>query len=134
MVVFSAQKRRSFVMTAVVQHQSVETPITFTDAAKKHLTSYLEKRADVSGVRLSVKRSGCSGFSYVVDYVNTVDPTDKSEPLIGSYWLYIDLKSYPYLKGTQVDYVREGLNAHFTFQNPNQKGVCGCGESFTIND
>jgi iron-sulfur cluster assembly protein len=116
----------------VQQVSSSTTVITFTDAATKHVVSYLSKQNDCKGIRLSVKKTGCSGLSYVVDYVNAPLPDDMVLPLASEYHVYIDKISFPYLKGMQVDYVKQGLNSKFIFNNPNQTGQCGCGESFTV--
>lgn len=121
-------------MSVVMQHTavSVRPEITFSDAAIKHLLSYLDKNAVYRGVRLSVKKTGCSGFSYVVDYVTEVIESDLVMPLSGHYSVWVDKSSYPFLKAMQVDYIKEGLNSKFIFNNPNQTGQCGCGESFTV--
>lgn len=107
--------------------------ISLTEAATRHVLSYLDKQKDSKGVRLSVKKTGCSGLSYVVDYVFFAEDNDIVQFLSENYQLYIDKASYPYLKGMRVDYVKQGLNHKFIFENPNQKGQCGCGESFTVD-
>ena len=121
---------------SIVEHhaQSVAAVITFTPAAKIHIVSYLDKKPTSRGVRLSVKKTGCSGLSYVVDYVDASKAEDIVLPLNQAYLVYIDKASYPYLKGMNVDYVKQGLNHKFIFNNPNQTGQCGCGESFTVKD
>ena len=106
--------------------------ISLTEAATKHIFSWLLKE-NKAGVRFSVKKTGCSGLSYVVDYVVDVREADVMVPLNEQYTLYIDKGSYPYLKGMNVDYVTQGLNSRFVFSNPNQTGQCGCGESFTVD-
>ena len=121
-------------MSVVMQHSTAVAPeITFSDNAKKHLLSYLGKNSDQSGVRLSVKKTGCSGLSYVVDYVKEPMAGDIVMPLAEGYIVCIDKSSYPFLKGIQVDYIKEGFNQKFVFENPNQTGQCGCGESFTVD-
>lgn len=107
--------------------------IMLSDAAKRHFLSYLQKNEGVKGLRLSVKKTGCSGLSYVVDYVQDAQPDDVIQSLDNQYWIYVDKKSYPYLKGLNIDYVKQGLNYKLIFQNPNQTGQCGCGESFTVD-
>jgi iron-sulfur cluster assembly protein len=106
--------------------------ITFSDAAVCHIESYLAKHNKSLGIRLSVKKTGCSGLSYVVDYVEASVADDIVLPLANDKLVYIDKGSFPYLKGMHVDYVRQGLNYKFVFNNPNQTGQCGCGESFTV--
>lgn len=120
-------------MSDVVQYKgSTTADILLSDAAKKHILFSLNKEAQYKGIRFSVKKTGCSGLSYVVDYVQAIHADDLVQPLDASFNLYIDKKSYPYLKGLHVDYVKSGLNQKFVFNNPNQTGQCGCGESFTV--
>ncbi|GGI79711.1 HesB/IscA family protein [Legionella impletisoli] len=119
-------------MSVVKQYtQNAQPGVELTSAAMQHIVTYLEKQ-NSKGLRLSVKKTGCSGLSYVVDYVN--EP--KEEDVVfhrPEFILCIDKKSYPYLKGMQIDYVKQGLNYKFIFNNPNQTGQCGCGESFTVD-
>lgn len=120
-------------MSDVVQQQSSSAPaITLTDAAIRHVLSYLAAQKASKGIRLSVKKTGCSGWSYVVDYVENPSIEDIVLPLNNDYLICIDKISYPYLKGMNIDYVKHGLNYKFVFNNPNQTGQCGCGESFTV--
>jgi iron-sulfur cluster assembly protein len=122
-------------MSVVIQQTNNLNPnISFSDSAIKHLISYLDKSANYHGVRLSLKKTGCSGLSYVVDYVGEPVETDLMIPLSSSYSVWIDKSSYPFLKDMFVDYVKQGLNFKFIFNNPNQTGQCGCGESFTVSD
>ncbi|TAL62755.1 MAG: iron-sulfur cluster assembly accessory protein [Legionella sp.] len=121
-------------MSVVMQYTSKQNPeIEFTESAIKHLVSYLEKNSGNTGVRLSVKKTGCSGMAYVVDYVEAPQEGDLVMPLTDNYSVCIDIASYPFLKNMQVDYVKQGLNHKFVFNNPNQTGQCGCGESFTVS-
>lgn len=120
-------------MSEVLKHISQsEVGIALSATAKQHFLSYLRKQDACQGVRLSVKKTGCSGLSYVVDYVQAGEENDIVQPLTDEYSIYIDKKSYPYLKGMSIDYVKQGLNQKLTFNNPNQTGQCGCGESFTV--
>ncbi len=120
---------------SVVQHtvNEVIPEIHLSDAAKNHLISYLQKNTEYTGVRLSVKKTGCSGLSYVVDYVLAPAASDLTLSLNEQYLVCIDKASYPFLKNMSVDYIKQGLNYKFVFNNPNQTGQCGCGESFTVN-
>ena len=122
-------------MTVVTKHfNQVNADVTLSDTATQHIVSYLAKQEVNRGIRLSVKKTGCSGLSYVIDYVQLPQDDDISQHLIDDYWIYIDKKSYPYLKGISVDYVKQGLNQKLVFTNPNQTGQCGCGESFTVDE
>lgn len=121
-------------MTVVMHHAQQKIPeIHVTEAAVKHIVSYLEKNSEYSGIRLSVKKTGCSGLSYVVDYVVSPSEEDLVLALTEEYLVCIDKNSYPFLKNMRVDYVKQGLNYKFVFNNPNQTGQCGCGESFTVD-
>jgi iron-sulfur cluster assembly protein len=104
--------------------------ITLTEKAAQHVQNFLSKRACL-GLRLAVKTSGCSGMAYALEFADTADADDLRFESHG-VTLLIDPKSLPYLDGTELDFVREGLNEGFKFNNPNIKNQCGCGESFTV--
>lgn len=105
--------------------------VTISDAAAKHVTKYLARRGKGVGVRLGVKTTGCSGLAYKLEYADEVAPEDVVFENNGVTVL-VDPKSLAYLDGTQLDYVREGLNEGFKFHNPNERDKCGCGESFRV--
>lgn len=105
--------------------------ITLTQAAAEHIRRHLEKRGKGLGLRLGVKPSGCSGMSYLLEYVDDPGLDDQIFEQFGAR-LYVDSGSLQYLQGTELDYAREGLNEGFRFRNPNEKAACGCGESFTV--
>ncbi len=120
-------------MTNVLMHRTSSTiDVVFSESAQQHIKAHLQKNPEYKGLRLSVKKTGCSGYSYVVDYVTIPEQNDKVERLMDDYVLCIDAASHPYLKGMRVDYVKQGLNAKLILENPNQTGQCGCGESFTV--
>lgn len=104
--------------------------ITITAEAIAHVKKKLAERGEGCGILLSLKQAGCSGMQYIVDFVVTPNPEHYAFPIDDSVTLFVDQKSFPLLKGTTVDYVREGFNARFKFINPNEAGACGCGESF----
>jgi len=87
--------------------------------------------ADAIGVKLSTPRRGCSGLAYSVDYVTAADPFDERIETPGGT-LFVDGGSILYLIGSRMDWVEDDFTAGFVFQNPNAKGSCGCGESFTV--
>jgi iron-sulfur cluster assembly protein len=105
--------------------------MTLTPAAASHVANFLANRGKGDGVRVAVKTSGCSGLAYVLEFVDHADNADQVFESHGVK-IYVDPKSLVYLDGTEMDFVKEGLNEGFKFTNPNQKGECGCGESFTI--
>ena len=105
--------------------------VTLTEAAARHVARYLGKRGKGVGVRLGVKTTGCSGLAYQLEYVDEAAPEDTMFESNGIK-VFVDPKSLAYLDGTELDFVREGLNEGFKFQNPNVKDECGCGESFRV--
>jgi iron-sulfur cluster assembly protein len=104
--------------------------ITLTESAAKHIRRQIEKRGGV-GLRLGVKKVGCSGLAYTMEIAESVGP---DEALFESHdaKVVVERRNLAFLDGTRVDYVRQGLNESFRFDNPNSKGECGCGESFSI--
>ena len=105
--------------------------VTLTDRAAEHVQRYIAKRGKGVGLRLGVKTTGCSGLAYKLEFADEVLPEDQSFESNGVRVL-IDPKSLAYLDGTELDFVREGLNEGFKFNNPNEKDRCGCGESFNV--
>ena len=106
--------------------------IALTENAARHISSMLEKRGHGIGLRLSTKKSGCTGFSYVVDFADEVAAEDL---VFDSQDIRIVLneQDLSLLDGTEVDYVQtNAINQGFEFRNPNVKDVCGCGESFGV--
>lgn len=105
--------------------------ITLTENAAARVKQFLAKRGKGEGLRVGVRTSGCSGKAYVVEYADSVAPEDQVFESRGVK-IIVDGKSLIYLDGTEVDFVREGLNEGFKFSNPNVKNTCGCGESFGV--
>ena len=105
--------------------------VTVTEAAARHVTRYLAKRGKGVGVRLGVKTTGCSGLAYQLEYVDELAPEDMIFEAYGVKVL-VDPKSFSYIDGTELDFVREGLNEGFRFNNPTERDKCGCGESFRV--
>ncbi len=105
--------------------------ITLTPAAAQHVSRYLSRRGQGLGVRLGVTTTGCSGLAYKLEYVDEQQPEDLVFEDHGVKVL-IDPKSLAYIDGTELDFVREGLNECFKFNNPNERDRCGCGESFRV--
>ena len=96
--------------------------ISMTPAAADRVRSFLSNRGKGLGLRVGVKTTGCSGLAYVLELVDELNDLK----------LIVDGKSLVYIDGTQLDFVKEGLNEGFQFNNPNVNGECGCGESFTV--
>ncbi len=105
--------------------------ITLTQKAAAHVNRNLQKRGKGCGLRLGVRTTGCSGLAYELEYVDNVAPEDQMFESNGVK-IFVDPKSLASLDGTELDFVREGLNEGFKFQNPNMKDECGCGESFRV--
>jgi len=107
--------------------------IQLTDAARQRMQDFLEGQPAAAGVRFGVRKTGCSGYAYVVEIAERVDEGDRLVEQDGVR-LVIDRRSVPFVEGTQIDFARQGLNSSFVFRNPNVTGECGCGESFTVNE
>ena len=105
--------------------------VTVTEAAARHVARYLTKRGKGVGVRLGVKTTGCSGLAYQLEYVDELAPEDK-QAVARARKILVDPKSLAYIDGTELDFVREGLNEGFRFNNPRERDKCGCGESFRV--
>ncbi len=105
--------------------------ITMTAAATSRVRTFLENRGKGIGLRLGVKTTGCSGMAYVLEFVDQLNEEDQVFE-VDEVKIIVDTKSLVYLDGTELDFVKEGLNEGFQFNNPNVKDECGCGESFTV--
>jgi len=105
--------------------------ITLTESAAKHIQNQVKKSGGGIGLRLGVKKSGCSGFAYTLDIAKEILETDTVFENFGTK-LLIASENLPFLDGTEVEYRKEGLGHVFKFNNPNVKDQCGCGESFAV--
>jgi iron-sulfur cluster assembly protein len=105
--------------------------ISLTPAAARHVEKSLQKRGSGIGLRVAIKTSGCSGFAYALEFVDAPNADDECFEAHG-VTLVVDSRSLPMLDGTELDFVREGLNEGFRFHNPNATAHCGCGESFAV--
>lgn len=127
-------------MTAKVNENNVETfsidetnwqGVNLTDSAAKQIKKLMEQHPDTKGLSLGVKQSGCAGFGYIFEMIK--NPTD--DHLLFEHdgaRLYVPKQAMPFIDGTVVDYVQEGLNRIFKFNNPKAQHACGCGESFGV--
>ena len=105
--------------------------ITLTEKAAQRVKAFLDNRGKGIGLRLGVKTSGCSGLAYVLEFVDVLNSEDQVFEQHGVN-IIVDPKSLVYLNGIELDYVKEGLNEGFKYNNPNVKESCGCGESFNV--
>lgn len=105
--------------------------ITLSKSAAKHVESQLKNRGKGLGIRVAITTTGCSGMAYVLEFVDAFDESDRVFEDHGIN-IVVDPKSLVYIDGTVMDFVKEGVNEGFQFRNPNVKGECGCGESFTV--
>lgn len=105
--------------------------VSLTPAAARHVEKSLAKRGSGIGLRLAVKTSGCNGFAYALEFVDTANPDDACFETQGVR-VIVDPRSLGMLAGTELDFVREGLNEGFRFNNPHERDRCGCGESFRV--
>jgi iron-sulfur cluster assembly protein len=105
--------------------------VSLTQSAADRVKGFLQNRGSGVGLRLGIKKTGCSGYAYVVNYADDVAASDVVFEDRGVK-VIVDAGSLQYVDGTEIDFVRQGLNEAFKFRNPNVKGECGCGESFNV--
>ncbi|MCS6780170.1 MAG: iron-sulfur cluster assembly accessory protein [Geminicoccaceae bacterium] len=109
-----------------------ETLLSLTPAAVRRVRDLLASKGQgAAGLRLAVKPTGCSGFSYHLDFARAIGPEDRVVECEG-VTVVVDPKAVPLVAGTRVDWVEDELGAQFVFRNPNEKARCGCGESFKV--
>jgi iron-sulfur cluster assembly protein len=106
-------------------------PVSLSPAAAERVRSFLAARGHGLGLRLGIKRTGCSGYAYVVNYAEELGPDDTLFEDRGVK-VVVDAASLPLVDGTEVDFVKQGLSEAFKFRNPRAKAECGCGESFSL--
>lgn len=107
--------------------------VTLTPAAAQRARQYIAAQPEAAGLRFGVRKSGCSGFAYLIDVATETRGDDLAFEQHGVRVL-VDPASLPHVDGTEIDFVQHGLNQSFVFRNPQLKGECGCGESFTTRD
>ncbi|EYU15046.1 iron-sulfur cluster assembly protein IscA [Photorhabdus luminescens] len=105
--------------------------ISLTESAAQRVSSFLSNRGKGVGLRLGVRTSGCSGMAYLLEFADMINEDDTVFEDKGVK-VIVDGKSMVYLDGTELDFVKEGLNEGFKFNNPNVSSECGCGESFNV--
>ncbi len=107
--------------------------ITLTENAARQIKKQLDKRGTGIGLKLGVKKSGCSGYAYVLDYAETLEANDNVFENFGVK-VIVSNDDLEFVNGISLDYRKEGINEAFKFDNPNVKGTCGCGESFSVTE
>ncbi len=105
--------------------------ISLTNSAADRVRDYLQRRGSGIGLRLGIKQTGCNGFAYVINYADEIG-TDDLVFESGGVKVIVDNDSLEFIDGTEVDFVKDGLNEAFKFRNPKAAGECGCGESFSV--
>ena len=105
--------------------------ISLTNNAATRVRTFLAKRGHGVGLRVGVRSSGCNGWAYTIGYDDSVSPEDKIFEQ-GGVKVIVAAEDLELIDGTEVDFIKEGLNEAFKFRNPNVKGECGCGESFSV--
>lgn len=105
--------------------------ISLTEPAAKRVRTHLEARGSGIGLRVGIKKTGCNGYAYVINYADEVNEADVIFEDRGVK-IVVDEDSLALIDGTEVDFIKEGLNEAFRFRNPNVAGECGCGESFSV--
>jgi iron-sulfur cluster assembly protein len=105
--------------------------VTMTERAAQRVTEFLARRGKGVALRLGVRTTGCSGLAYKLEYADQIDPGDQTFEVHGVK-IVVDPKSLTFIDGTELDFVRDGLNEGFRFNNPNERDRCGCGESFRV--
>ena len=105
--------------------------ITLTESAADRVKTYISNRGKGEGLRLGVKKTGCSGWAYVVDFADEIESEDEIFEDHGVK-VIVNRNSLSFLDGTEVDFRKDGLGEVFKFNNPNVKDECGCGESFNV--
>ncbi len=105
--------------------------VSLTESAAHRVRDFLKQRGRGLGLRVGIKKTGCSGYAYVIDYADSVTVDDAVFEAQGVR-VIVDQDSLKLIDGTEVDFVKQGLNEAFKFRNPNVKGECGCGESFSV--
>ena len=117
---------------SVEQYQATAPVIHLSDKAKQHIRKQLAKQQAV-GLRLIIKQSGCSGYRYELAFANSQEPNDIVLDIDADIRFFIQPKDQALVNNTTIDFVTEGLNSSFKFNNAHASGSCGCGESFTIS-
>ena len=117
--------------TRTWSYATLMSPIRLTERAHARIRTFLATKPSAVGVRFGVKKTGCSGYGYVIDLADAVAAGDQVFEQDGVR-IVVDADSLDFVQGTEIDFAQQGLGSAFVFDNPNVKGECGCGESFTV--
>lgn len=118
-------------MTVTTYNPNTEIPVSFTASAIKHLSRQVKDKK-AKGIEFKVKESGCSGFKYLLELAFETEDDANHYSISETLDLFISNQVLPLIRGTQVDYIQEGVNFRLEFNNPNATALCGCGESFSV--
>ena len=118
----------------IVSASAVASDVVVTEGAKAHFISTLKKTPGAKGMRLTVNTKGCSGYKYELQQVSEVNSSDLSYGLSDDYCFYVAVDAFKYVAGTTVELQQEGLNSKIVFNNPRANNLCGCGESFNVDE
>ena len=134
LVRFGMCKSLASSLSTAVKRRELPAPITLTENAANRIKEMLINKEDAVGIRISVKRRGCNGYSYIMNYANKGDAQLAKDDKVETHGIkvFVDPKAVFYIVGTQMDFEETELASEFTFKNPNSKGECGCGESFNV--
>ena len=119
-------------MTIETYDPNAAADVSMTEAAIAHVRKQLAKNSNMKGIRLAVKKSGCSGFKYDVEFVENAATEDDAIQVAEDVTLFVAEDARAYVRGTVIDFTKEGLNSTIVINNPNAKDLCGCGESFSV--
>ncbi|KAF0729819.1 iron-sulfur cluster assembly accessory protein [Buchnera aphidicola (Aphis craccivora)] len=111
--------------------------IKITKSAIKQILFLMNLNTENQGIKLSIKKSGCAGFRYIMEFFNTKKTPEKEDNIIFFYeniLIQVSKKDIPFLDGVKIDFIKNNINQVFKFNNPKLEKFCGCGESFAIND
>ena len=113
-----------------VTENTINKHLDLTKSAQEHVKSLLKEKEEI-GIRIGIRDSGCSGYAYFLEFAKDIK-ADDYEFLFEGFKVIVDKKSFTFINGTTVDFIKEGVNSNLTFINPNVSAQCGCGESFSI--
>jgi len=119
-------------MSVSTYNPELTAPVKFTDKALSHLEKQVASQ-QAKGILFNVKESGCSGFKYLLELAFNIEKNDKTYQLNDQLNLFVNSEIVDLIRGTEVDYIQEGVNHRLDFKNPNATASCGCGESFSVS-